>query len=101
MEYLSICNKYGEKCNKVAERNEAHEQGLSHRVFHLWIINSLNQVLVQQRSSRKIVGANLCYASVAGHICSDESTELSILREAKEEIGVDISSLSHNIDYLL
>ena len=81
VEYFNLYNEYGEKTACKISRTEAHVQGLCHRVFHLWMINSENQILVQQRSANKDFGANLWYVSVAGHICFDENIEQSILRE--------------------
>lgn len=100
MEYFSVYTKYGEKSNEIVERKEAHQLGICHRVFHLWIINSDNQVLLQQRSANKDIGANLWYASVGGHIESHENMEQAIVREAKEELGLDITELTDSIQYL-
>ena len=100
MEFLSVYNRFGEKTPGIIERGEAHRNGTLHRVFHLWIINSKNQILVQQRSAEKETGGNLWYVSVAGHIGSGESLEQGILREAQEEIGLDISPLANKINYL-
>lgn len=100
MEFFDIYNKYGEKTNEVAERGEAHRKGLCHRVFHLWLINAQKQILLQQRSATKDTGANLWYVSVGGHIDHGESIEEAIIRECREELGIDISGLKAKIDYL-
>lgn len=100
MELLRIYNKYGETTTDVAERNEAHAQGLFHRVFHLWIVNSKTQILIQQRSAIKDTGANLWYVSVGGHIEHNESIEQAMVREVKEELGVDIENLTEQIQFL-
>lgn len=100
MEYFNIYNKYGEKTDKIIERNEAHRDGICHRVIHLWILNMNNELLIQQRSSNKESGANLWHVSVGGHIDAYESIESTLIRETKEELGLNISHLMDSIVYL-
>lgn len=100
MEYLNVCNKYGEKTNEIIERSEAHKNGICHRVIHLWILNSNDELLIQQRSANKDAGANLWYVSVGGHIEASENIENTLIRETKEELGLDISHLVDSIVYL-
>ena len=100
MEYFDVYNKYGEKTGETVERNDAHKNGIRHRAVQLWIFNRDNQVLIQQRSTNKRAGANLWYISVAGHIESGESIESTLVRETREELGLDISNLTDSIEYL-
>lgn len=100
MEYFNVYTRYGEKTSEVVERKTAHKQGICHRVFHLWIINSNNEILIQQRSKVKDADANLWYVSVGGHIESNESIEQAIVREANEELGLDISQMTDKLQYL-
>jgi len=100
MEYFNIYNKFGEKTDNIIERSDAHKTGICHRVIHLWIINANNELLIQQRSSNKDMGADLWYVSVAGHIDASESIEITLVRETKEELGLDISHLADFIKYL-
>jgi len=100
MEYFDVYNKYGEKTGKIVERGNAHKNGIRHRAVHLWILNKNNEVLIQQRSANKSAGANLWYVSVGGHIESSESIENTLIRETKEELGLDISNLTDSINYL-
>ncbi len=100
MEYFDVYNKYGEKTGEIIERVEAHKNGICHRVIHLWIINSHNEILIQQRSANKDAGANLWYVSVGGHIESSESIESTIIRETKEELGLDILPFINSLEYL-
>ena len=100
MEYFDVYNKYGEKTGEIIERCEAHRKGICHRVIHLWIINSHNEILIQQRSSNKDAGANLWYVSVGGHIESSESIENTLIRETKEELGLDIIPFINSLEYL-
>jgi Isopentenyldiphosphate isomerase len=100
MEYFNVYNKYGEKTDQIVERTTAHKEGVCHRVVHLWIMNSQNQLLLQQRSANKDSGASLWYISVGGHIDKSEDIETTLIREAQEELGIDISSMTDSIEYL-
>lgn len=100
MENFDVYNKYGEKTGVVIERGAAHRTGVCHRVVHLWLINSKNEILIQQRSAFKDSGANLWYVSVGGHIEAGESIESTLIRETKEELGLDLSNLTDGITYL-
>lgn len=100
MEFFSIYDRFGEKTGERIERTEAHRTGACHRVFHLWLLNGQNQVLLQQRSASKDAGANLWYVSVGGHIAHGESIAEAIRRETAEELGLDISAMMDRVDYL-
>ena len=100
MEHFDVYNKYGERINEVIERNEAHKNGICHRVVYLWILNQNNEVLIQQRSPNKESLPNIWCVSVGGHIESNESIEDTLVRETKEELGLDISHMTDSITYL-
>ena len=99
MEYLDVYNKYGEKTGKITERGEAHKNGTLHRVIHFWLINKQNEILVQL-SIDEDIGFNFWYVSVGGHIQTGEAIETTLIRETKEELGLDISHLTDSIEYL-
>lgn len=100
MEYFSVYDQFGEKTGAIVERKEAHRKGICHRVFHLWIVNGQNQILIQQRSANKDAGANLWYVSVGGHVQHDERIGEAIARETEEELGLDISGMMDKVKYL-
>ena len=91
MEYLDILNKNGEKTGEIKERKEVHNKGYWHRGFHVWVINSKHELLLQRRSSNKDIYPNKLYASVAGHPISKEDELKGIEREFAEEIGIEIN----------
>lgn len=99
-ELFDVYNRYGEKTGDVVARGEAHRTGACHRVIHLWIVNEHGQVLIQQRSADKDAGANLWYVSVGGHIAHGEGIEETLIRETREELGLDITGMLKSIEYL-
>lgn len=60
-----------------------------HRCASLILLNSKNEILIQNRSPTKKWSPNLYTASVSGTV-ADETYEECIKKEMKEEIGISI-----------
>lgn len=52
-EKFDVLNERGEYTNKIETRENCHKKGLWHKAVALFIINSKDQVLLQQRSPEK------------------------------------------------
>lgn len=90
-EYFDVLNRNGEYTNEVASRDECHRKGIYHKAVVLFIISTDNKkVLLQQRSSNKKLWPNLWDITAGGHVLTGELGYQSVIREAKEEIGVNI-----------
>lgn len=100
MEYLDVYDEHGQKTGDVVEREEAHRKGIWHKVIHVWVINSKNELLIQKRSKNKDLYPDKWYVSLGGHISSGEDNQQTIIREFKEELGVDVSKQMNKIRYL-
>lgn len=89
MEIIDVYNKRREKTNKTCERGKEKdgEYGLS---VHIWIMNKEGKFLVQKRSKNKKIFPNM-WSLTAGAVDTGETSEEGAIREAKEEIGVDIN----------
>ena len=99
MEYLDIIDKCtGKKTGESKPRKQVHSEGDWHKGFHVWIINSKNELLLQRRSANKDIYPNKLYVSVAGHPVSNEDTIIAIQREFNEEIGFEIDF--NELEYL-
>lgn len=94
-EYFDVLNENGEYTNEVASREECHKNGLCHKAVVVFIISNDNKkVLLQQRSSNKKLWPNLWDITAGGHVLAGELGYESVIREAKEEIGVSINKES-------
>ena len=62
-----------------------------HNEVAAFIVNDKGQVLLQKRSKNKRFNPNK-WALCAGHVDAYESLKTAILREIKEEIGIDVDS---------
>ena len=79
---------------RTAPRNEVHERGEWHRVFHCQIVTLRDGVptaVLQQRSRAKAAFPGLIDISAAGHLAAGE-TPLDGVRELEEELGVSPAS---------
>lgn len=91
MEYIDILNPDGSPAGFNYPRNKAHAEGLFHKSIHLWIVNTKGELLIQKRSLSKTAHAGLWDISCAGHVESGDTSEATVIKEAKEELGLEIS----------
>lgn len=96
-ELLDIVDKNGKPTGKTALKSEAHSKGLYHNTIHLWLFTSKGEILLQQRSHKKLIYPLLWDVSVAGHIDAGETFIEAAIRETKEEIGLQLepNNLQH------
>lgn len=97
-EMVDEYNFRGEKLG-VVDKDEAHAKGLWHKSVHVWILNSKNEILLQYRCADKKLYPDTWDCSFAGHIGAGESSIDAILREGKEELGIDVDL--NNLNYIL
>ncbi len=60
-----------------------------YRVSALWIVNSKGQILLAKRALSKRKDPGMWGPAVAGTVEENESYEVNIIKEAKEEIGIE------------
>lgn len=90
-ELIDIVDRHGNPTGKSALKSEAHKNGWYHNTIHLWLYTSIGEILLQQRSHKKLIHPLLWDVSVAGHIDAGESFERALIRETQEEIGLAIT----------
>lgn len=90
-ELVDLLDERGNKTGKTVMKSEAHAKGLWHQGIHVWIYNDKKEVLLQHRCLQKVLFPNLWDISVAGHIGHNEVPEDVAVREAKEEIGLNLN----------
>ncbi|MUU78440.1 NUDIX hydrolase [Winogradskyella endarachnes] len=91
-EIIDIVDKNGKPTGKTALKSEAHTKGLYHNTIHLWLYTSNGEILLQQRSHKKLIFPLLWDVSAAGHIDAGETFIQAALRETKEELGVQLEA---------
>ena len=90
-EIFDVVNERDEVIGQEA-RSEVHRLGLKHRAVHVLVFNSRGQVFLQKRSMQKDRQPGLWDSSASGHVDSGESYDACAVREAREEIGLELSA---------
>jgi|TARA_B110000495_G_C22881034_1_gene513822 isopentenyl-diphosphate delta-isomerase len=71
------------------EKMEAHEKGVLHRAFSVFIFNTEGEMLLQQRAFSKYHSGGLWTNTCCSHPKEAESTMEAAHRRLKEEMGFD------------
>jgi len=73
-----------------AERSVCHgNPALIHAVVHLHVLDRDGRLCLQRRSLSKDTNPGLWDTSVGGHVAAGEPVANALLREAREELGID------------
>ena len=89
-EKFDVLNKYGQFTGKTATRKECHKKGLWHRAVYAFIVDKDFNVLLQRRSAKKDLWPNRWDVTIGGHVDAGEIGRQALIRECKEELGIDI-----------
>ncbi|MCB4809107.1 NUDIX domain-containing protein [Tamlana sp. 62-3] len=90
-ELIDIVDKNGIPTGETALKSVIHAEGLLHNTAHLWLYTKTGDILLSQRSAKKLICPLLWDVSVAGHIDAGETAEEACLRETCEEIGLKLN----------
>jgi len=71
------------------EKMKAHEDGVLHRAFSVFIFNENREMLLQQRALKKYHSAGLWTNACCSHPRPGETVEAAAHRRLKEELGFD------------
>jgi isopentenyl-diphosphate delta-isomerase len=72
----------------VMEKMEAHEKGLLHRAFSIFIFNSKGEILLQKRSNKKYHSGGLWSNTCCSHPRPGEELNRATSRRLMEEMGM-------------
>jgi isopentenyl-diphosphate delta-isomerase len=73
----------------LMEKMEAHEKGLLHRAFSVFILNDQKQILLQQRAHSKYHSGGLWTNTCCSHPRDGETNLEAAHRRLQEEMGFD------------
>lgn len=97
MQKVILVNEQDESIGSM-EKMEAHEKGLLHRAFSVFIFNSKGEMLLQQRAETKYHSAGLWTNACCSHPAPGEGINEAAHRRLKEEMGFD-TALSKAFDF--
>ena len=72
----------------VEEKLAAHQLGLLHRAFSIFLINHEKKFLLQKRAANKYHSGGLWTNTCCGHAIPDEEIKKTAVRRLKEEMGI-------------
>ena len=89
MEYWDVFDENMNKTGRIINYKEKLKIGEYHLSIHLWIENTDKRYLIQKREKTMRVFPDM-WSIVTGGVMSGESGMDAVIREAKEEIGIDL-----------
>lgn len=89
MENVILVNELDEPIGEM-EKMEAHEKGLLHRAFSVFIFNDQNELLLQKRASSKYHSGGLWSNSCCSHPRNGETVVEAGERRLTEEMGFTV-----------
>lgn len=103
MEQVILVNENDEVVGHM-DKLEAHEKGLLHRAFSVFIFNTKGEMLLQRRAMDKYHSAGLWSNTCCSHPRPDEGVEQAASRRLKEEMGLQcelksIFSFQYKVDF--
>jgi len=100
-EWFPVVDENGNVTGK-ALRRICHDgkSMLLHPVVHLHLFNTKGELFLQKRAETKDIEPGKWDTSVGGHVSLDESIDEALLREVREELGLNIFSPGYLIRYI-
>ncbi len=75
----------------VMDKMEAHQKGILHRAFSIFIFNFKGELLMQQRALKKYHSGGLWTNACCSHPGPDEDVKVSAQKRLQEEMGFTTS----------
>ena len=116
MEYVVLVNEQDIE-QGIMEKMEAHQKGLLHRAFSVFVFNDNNEMLLQRRALHKYHSAGLWTNTCCSHPRANETIKDAANRRLAEEMGMgcdltiktsfvykaefDNGLTEHELDYIL
>ena len=88
LEYVILVDENDQEIGTM-EKQEAHEKGLLHRAFSVFVFNENKELLLQQRALTKYHSAGLWTNTCCSHPRIGETIEKAAHRRLMEEMGFD------------
>lgn len=80
-------------------RSTMREQGLCHRATYVFVFNSSGQLYVQERTLNKDIYPGFFDPATGGVVAEGESYDEAAVRELKEELGIEKTSLTPHFHF--
>ena len=84
----------------LMDKLQAHENGLLHRAFSVFLFNEKGEVLLQKRAAEKYHSPNQWTNAVCSHPRAGETYLEAAQRRLKEELGIEAMELSPKFHFI-
>ena len=91
MEYWDVYDKKGIWKRRVIKKGERLKNNEYHIIVEGWILRDDGNFIIQRRALDKKSFSGMWYCSAGGSVISRETPKEGMVREFKEELGIDIS----------
>ncbi|MCE2731925.1 MAG: isopentenyl-diphosphate Delta-isomerase [Cyclobacteriaceae bacterium] len=98
MEEVVLVNENDQQVGQM-EKLKAHQLGLLHRAFSVFIFNSKGELLLQQRADGKYHSGGLWTNTCCSHPLPGESLHDAVNRKLKQEMGLTLSA-NHSFSFI-
>lgn len=88
-EEVILVNEHDEPIGTM-EKMEAHQKGLLHRAFSVFVFNKKGEMLLQRRALGKYHSPGLWTNTCCSHPRPGEDTKAAAQRRLKEEMGLEL-----------
>ncbi len=88
LDEVILVNEYDVK-QGVMDKMEAHQKGLLHRAFSVFVVNPYGEIMLQRRALTKYHSPGLWTNTCCSHQRAGEETRDAAHRRMKEEMGID------------
>ncbi len=78
-------------------RSEVHAKNLYHRSVHALVFDSQQRIFLQLRNDDRDCDPGLWDSSVGGHLQAGEDYDQAIVREAREELGIELAAIPEKL----
>ena len=89
-EYVILVDPTDQPVGRM-EKMEAHEKGILHRAFSVFLFNEKGETLLQQRASSKYHSPLLWTNTCCSHQRDGESNAQAASRRLREELGIELA----------
>lgn len=84
----------------LMDKLQAHENGILHRAFSVFLFNEKGEVLLQKRAAEKYHSPNQWTNAVCSHPREGETYLEGAQRRLKEELGIEAMELSSKFHFI-
>ena len=88
-EMLERCDARGRPLGPVPRERCHGDPSIIHLVVHLHVVDAAGRLLLQRRGATKDLYPGRWDTAVGGHVGAGETPAHALLREAREELGID------------